>query len=429
MTSPPTVIMRDKRRVFDGFFQLDEVTVSHSQFDGSMSPDKKLLIFERGDAVAALIFNRDTGQVVLVEQFRVPTLEKGQGGGWIVETMAGMIRPEETPEQAVIRETLEETGYRIKDPEPIATFFSSPGGSSERIFLYYVVVGNADKVGPGGGKASEGEDVRLVALTPDQLFERLRAGVLDDPKLVIAAYHLKDRVKIEPPKRVVLSPGTIRYARLPDRRFTLGLKTGEILKVRGVDVWVNSENTDMMMDRIIGRTVSANIRYGGAEKDDRGNVFEDTIANALRERLGRRGYVRMGTVVETIPGALRENGVKRILHVAAVEGVGPGKGVRADPEMIGQCVTRVLEYAHKRNGGLRLLRRRDTSVLLPLIGAGDGGLSVEQVAAKVVGAVTDFFDAHPDTALTDVFMLTYTTREKAACETAIAERGGFELLP
>ena len=168
------------------------------------------------------------------------------------------------------------------------------------------------------------------------------------------------------------------------------------------------------MDRIIGRTVSANIRYGGAEKDDRGNVFEDTIANALRERLGRRGYVRMGTVVETIPGALRENGVKRILHVAAVEGVGPGKGVRADLEMIGQCVTRVLEYAHNRNGGLRLLRRRDTSVLLPLIGAGDGGLSVEQVAAKVVGAVTDFFDAHPDTALTDVFMLTYTTREKAA---------------
>jgi nudix-type nucleoside diphosphatase (YffH/AdpP family) len=429
MTSPPTVVMRDKRRVFDGFFKLDEVTVSHRQFDGSMSPDKKLLIFERGDAVAALIFNRDTGRVVLVEQFKVPTLEKGQGGGWIVETMAGMIRQGESPKEAVIRETFEETGYRITDPEPIASFFSSPGGSSERIFLYYVVVTNADQDGPGGGNVSEGEDIRLVTLTPSELFEKLRAGLLDDPKLVIAAYHLKDRLKIEPPKHTVLSPGTIRYARLPDRRFTLGLKTGELLKVKGVDVWVNSENTDMMMDRIIGRTVSANIRYGGAEKDDRGNVYEDTIANALRERLGRRFYVRMGTVVETIPGALRENGVKRILHVAAVEGIGPGKGVRADVEMISQCVTRVLEHAHKRNGGLRLLKRRDTSILIPLIGTGDGRLSVEQVASKVVGAVTDFFDGHPDTSLTDVFLLAYTTREKAACEVAIAEKGGFERLP
>src|SRR5262245_19696856 len=125
MAPPPTVVMREQHRVFDGFFKLDEVIVSHRQFDGSMSPDKKLLIFERGDAVAALIFNRDTGRVVLVEQFKVPTLEKGQGRGWIIETMAGMIRQGETPEQAVIRETYEETGYRIKDPEPIATFFSS----------------------------------------------------------------------------------------------------------------------------------------------------------------------------------------------------------------------------------------------------------------------------------------------------------------
>ena len=42
--------------------------------------------------------------------------------------MAGMIRAGETPEDAVARETLEETGYSIKDPELIATFFSSPAG-------------------------------------------------------------------------------------------------------------------------------------------------------------------------------------------------------------------------------------------------------------------------------------------------------------
>src|ERR1700694_2812311 len=146
MASPRNVVIRDKRRVFDGFFKLDELTLSHEQFDGRMSPDKKLLVFERGDAVAALILNRDRREVVLVEQFKVPTLEKSKTNGWVTEVMAGMIRPGETPDETVIRETLEETGYRIKDPELIATFFSSPGGSSERIFLYYAVVGDADRI-------------------------------------------------------------------------------------------------------------------------------------------------------------------------------------------------------------------------------------------------------------------------------------------
>src|SRR5262245_33790773 len=140
MASPADVVVSSKRRVFDGFFKIDEVTVSHRQFDGAMSADKKLLVFERGDAVAALIYNRDLAQVILVEQFKVPTLEKSRNNGFMTEVMAGMIKLDETPEQAVIREALEETGYQIKNPELIATFFSSPGGSSERIFLYYAVV-------------------------------------------------------------------------------------------------------------------------------------------------------------------------------------------------------------------------------------------------------------------------------------------------
>jgi ADP-ribose pyrophosphatase len=429
MASPANVVIREKRRVFDGFFKLDEVTLSHEQFDGSMSPEKKLLIFERGDAVAALIFDRDLAQVVLVEQFKVPTLEKSETKGWIIEVMAGMIKAGETPEQAVIRETLEETGYRIKDPELIATFFSSPGGSSERIFLYYAVVTNADKVGPGGGARSEGEDIRLLTLAPQELFDRLRGGVLDDPKLIIAAYHLRDRLRIEPPQRVQLGPGTFKYGKLPQKRLILGIKTGEILKVRDVDVWVNSENTDMMMDRVIGRTISANIRYGGAEKDDDGNVFEDTIADALRNALGRRAYVRMGTVVETTPGALHEIGVRRILHVATVDGLGPGKGVRADPDSLGKCVTNVLMYAHNRNRKRRLLGRRDTSILIPMIGAGDGGLAVEQVAPKLVAAVDDFFNENFDTDLAQVFFLAFGARDKAACENAIKDKLGYEALP
>jgi 8-oxo-dGTP pyrophosphatase MutT (NUDIX family) len=55
-----------------------------------------------------------------VKQFKYPTYEKGSG--WIVETVAGILEPGETPEAALRRETLEETGYEIALLEPIATF-------------------------------------------------------------------------------------------------------------------------------------------------------------------------------------------------------------------------------------------------------------------------------------------------------------------
>jgi ADP-ribose pyrophosphatase len=201
MESPRKVVVHARRRVFDGFFKLDELTLTHEKFDGSMSGERKLLVFERGDAAAVLLYNRDTGQVILVEQLKAPTIEKSKTGGWILEVTAGMIKPGETAEQAIIRETLEETGYSIKNPELIASFFSSPGGSSERIFLYYAVVCNKDVVDRGGGTASEGEDIRLVAMSPKELFSQLRQGALDDPKLIIAAYHLRERLNSNPPPK------------------------------------------------------------------------------------------------------------------------------------------------------------------------------------------------------------------------------------
>jgi ADP-ribose pyrophosphatase len=426
MNDLPSVIVRGKRRVFDGFFKLDEVTVSHRQFDGAMSADKKLLVLERGDAVAALIFNRDAGQVVLVEQFRAPTLEKSRNNGWMFETVAGMIRAGETPEQTVAREVSEETGYQIKDPEHIATFFSSPGGTSERIFLYYAVVQNADKTGPGGGRRDEGEDIRPVTMYPDELFERLRQAGIDDPKLIIAAHHLKERIRFDPKKREVLNPGTVRFAMKANRQLKVGIKTGEILEVQDVDVWVNSENTDMMMDRIIDKSISANIRYGGAEKDRKGAVLVDTIANDLRRKLNGRVYVSIGSVLETEPGALASQGVKRIIHVAAVDGAGPGKGVRADPEAISNCLSKALEYVHTRNSRWRLIPSPDRSILVPLLGTGEGGLTVGQVAPSLVDAAVRFLDGNLHTALREIYLLAYVKPDKDACMKALLERPELE---
>ena len=113
--------------------------------------------------------------------------------GWIIELVAGMIDQGETAEQAAIREVFEETGYRIANPRLIGQFFSSPGGSDERFSLYFVAVGNAQREGNGGGLAGE-EDIKVFQVGVDDLFGELARGAIEDPKLAIAAYWLKDNI-------------------------------------------------------------------------------------------------------------------------------------------------------------------------------------------------------------------------------------------
>jgi ADP-ribose pyrophosphatase len=193
------VEIRGENRLLDDFFKIDEIIVAHQRFDGRMSGDERRLVFERGDAVAVLLFDADARSLVVVEQFRLPALvarrrdDASSTDGWMIELVAGMIDAGETAEQTAIRETFEETGYRIVKPRRIGQFFSSPGGSSERFTLFFAVIDEAQRQGHGGGVAGE-EDIRVFKLGVDDLFASVARGALDDPKLTIAAYWLKDNI-------------------------------------------------------------------------------------------------------------------------------------------------------------------------------------------------------------------------------------------
>jgi len=491
---PRKAVIQQQRRIFDDFFKIDELMVSHEQIDGTMSAVQRRLVFERGDSVAVLLLNLDTKSVVLVEQFKAPTLaarkrdDRSATDGGIVETMAGMVDDGETPQAAAIRETREETGYEITSPQLITTFFSSPGGTSERIFLYFAEVRDADKKDNGGG--IDDEDIRLVQILLDDFFDMLAKGLIEDPKLLIAAYWLKDHLRshealqmaldelfdrlakgsIDNPKLAVaaawlqdhvksgddkthlvtsfwsrsraavfsrtsapaasaaLAPSTVRYPLKDKKHLFVGLKTGSIEGIKGVhsvDLWVNSENTDMMMDRFLGKSISANIRYLGANREG-DSVAEDTIEEALRSAVGRRAHVRIGTVLVTTSGQLKAApyNVQQIFHVAAVEGVGAGRGVKADPDKLPRCVINLLTRADQENN--RFWRgwpraKRSESILIPMLGAGDGGVQVEAVAEKILPPAIEYFQHTEMPTLKAVYFLAYTQRDRSAC-TAVLER-------
>ena len=185
------VVIDRKKRIFDDFFKVDEAFLRYELSDGTMSSVVLRMNFERGDSVAALIFKPETRRIVLVNQFKYPTYEKGPG--WITETMAGMIDEGEDPEAAVRREIAEETGYSPRSLEHISTFYLSPGGSSERIILYYAEVDDG-KTSAGGGLAEEGENVVNVELSIEDALAQVGSGEIADAKTIIAILWLRDRL-------------------------------------------------------------------------------------------------------------------------------------------------------------------------------------------------------------------------------------------
>jgi len=427
-SKPWRVDIKGKERILDDFFKVDKYTVSHETFDGGMTPDLPVLVFERGDAVAALLYDPIRRKVIAVNQFRLPTREKGQGRGWLVEAIAGMIkgsregRPEETPLQCLIREVAEETGYEITQAAPVSTFFSSPGGSTERIHLFYAEVQSTDQKSKGGG-VDLGEDIEILEYDVDEFLHKLASGEFEDPKLIIAGQWFQAR------------RGTLRSGISNERSQTfeaviggdqgrtpsiLGIKTGNISLIKGVDVWVNSENTFMLMDRFFNRSVSATIRTLGAQKHPtNGAILEDTIGNALLQEMGSRAFVKPGTVLNTTSGALEDtHNVRQIFHVAAVRGeLGAGLGGSlADIEL---SIDNLLKAINAAKYG---------SALLPIFGTGSGRLATGDVVPSLIKHVRAFLEKKTRGSLNKIYILAYSEGEYEILR-SVFHSEGLELRP
>lgn len=186
------VVEHSSTRVFDRFFRIDEKVLSYDRVDGPGRIERRRwLIFERGDAVAALIHDIENDTVLLAEQLRAATLAKGPGV--IREIVAGMIEDGETPEACIRREIEEEIGYalRKRDLKPIARFYVSPGGSSERIFLFYARVRPSHRTRENAsGLLGEGENIATAVVPRARFIEHVKAGRIDDAKTLIAGLWL-----------------------------------------------------------------------------------------------------------------------------------------------------------------------------------------------------------------------------------------------
>lgn len=117
--------MVDKQPLYNGFFRLTRYRFRHRLFAGGMSGEVSREIFERGHAAALLAYDPKQDKIVLVEQLRIAALETS-ASPWLLELVAGIIEPGESPEQVVRREAQEEAGLTVQRCEPMLSYLASP---------------------------------------------------------------------------------------------------------------------------------------------------------------------------------------------------------------------------------------------------------------------------------------------------------------
>jgi len=178
-------IISNKKRIFKKFFALDEYSLEIPLYKGGMSRHFTREVFERGKAVAAILYDPKRDELLFIEQFRAGAYAAGVYP-WLLEIVAGMMDHEgENPEEVVRREVLEECGCYTKRIMHILDFMPTPGGCSEEIKLYYAEIDITERKDIAGLDA-ENEDIKVIALKREEALKLLDSGRLNNGAVLIA---------------------------------------------------------------------------------------------------------------------------------------------------------------------------------------------------------------------------------------------------
>lgn len=116
------------------------------------------------------------GNVLMVRQYRHAVGEE------LLELPAGGVELGEKPEEAVLRELQEETGYTADEVLPLGRFWMSPGFLREEMHAFL-----ARKLRPSARAADEDEVIQVVRVSLASVPGMIKRGEIRDAKTIAAA--------------------------------------------------------------------------------------------------------------------------------------------------------------------------------------------------------------------------------------------------
>ncbi len=183
------VTVEKRETVFQGFFRMDKLWLTHPRFDGREMPVFTRELFIRGDATCVLPYDPVRDEVVLLEQFRLGALGRDQSP-WLLELVAGMNEDGEAPEDVAQREGQEEAGLSFAKLTKICDYMVSPGGTTELIHLFCGLI-STEAAGGLFGVEHEHEDIRAHVVSADEAIAMIHDGRINNAAAIIALQWLE----------------------------------------------------------------------------------------------------------------------------------------------------------------------------------------------------------------------------------------------
>lgn len=173
-----------------GFLSIFRYRLRHKLFAGGWSATFDRELMERGHAAVVIPYDPKRDQLVLLEQFRIGAMSDNTSP-WLLEFVAGMIDVSDVDAEAVAhRELFEEAGLRAQRMHYALSYYSSPGGCTEKISIYVAEV-DSSEAATLGGLATENEDIRVHVLPRTEVEQLLEQGKINNAASVIGLQWLQ----------------------------------------------------------------------------------------------------------------------------------------------------------------------------------------------------------------------------------------------
>jgi GDP-mannose pyrophosphatase NudK len=185
----PKITIQKTELLSNNWYLLNKVTYDYQKEDNSIETHIRE-VYDRGNGAAILLYNTKQKTVILTRQFRLPSYLNGNKTGMMIEVCAGLL-DKDHPEQCIIRETEEETGYRITTVHKVLETYMSPGAVTEILYLFVGEYDSSMKVNEGGGLDAEQENIEVLEYTFDDAFAMIESGEIKDAKTVMLLQYAK----------------------------------------------------------------------------------------------------------------------------------------------------------------------------------------------------------------------------------------------
>lgn len=186
-TKQPQLRNIKEKLLSDNWYILKKYTYELQRRDGSWQQQERE-VYDKGNGAVILLYNKIKNSVILIRQFRMPMYV----GGYqhlLIEAAAGLLE-DASPEERIIAETEEETGFKVDKIEKVFEAFMSPGSVTEKLYFYIAQYDENNRSNDGGGLIEEGEDIEVLEWPFPKALEAIKTGEIIDGKTIMLIQHL-----------------------------------------------------------------------------------------------------------------------------------------------------------------------------------------------------------------------------------------------